>query len=179
MTMNKTKRSDVDVLTAIRDRRSIRRYTSEPIDDDTLHAILKSGLCAPTAMNRRPFHFVVIKNPEMLAQLAAGKKYARMLAHARAGIVICGDNTVEDRPEHLFADCYAATQNMLLAIHGLHLGGVWLGVTVESEWYHLLQEKLKLPANIVPTAVIALGHPAEERPLPETWESEKIHYETW
>ncbi|HBN96856.1 MAG TPA: nitroreductase family protein [Firmicutes bacterium] len=184
MTTDKTKEptastSNVDVLMAIRHRRSIRRYTPEPIDNATLTTILQAGLCAPTAMNRRPFHFVVIKDKDTLATLSAGKKYAWMLSHAQAAIVICGDNTVEDRPEHLYADCFAATQNMLLAIHGLHLGGVWLGVSQGSEWSALLQETLRLPANIIPTAVISLGHPSEEKPIPSTWEPEKIHYEAW
>jgi len=137
MTHNQTKEpvgitSEVDVLTAIRYRRSIRRYTQDTVDEETLKAILQAGLCAPTAMNRRPFHFVLVQAKETLNKLAAGKKHAWMLAQAQAGIVVCGDGTVEQRPEHLYADCFAATQNMLLAIHGLHLGGVWLGVTQAS-----------------------------------------------
>jgi nitroreductase len=130
-------------------------------------------------MNRRPFHFIVLRDRHTLTKLAAGKKYAWMLSDAPCAIIILGDTEVEDRPEHLYADCFAATQNMLLAIHGLQLGGVWLGVSVGSEWYELLQEVLELPENIIPTAVIALGHPAEDRPVPDTWDLEKIHYETW
>lgn len=175
----KTLASKIDVLTAIGHRRSIRRYTSEPINDAAVNTILQAGLSAPTAMNRRPFHFVVVKDKNALARLAAGKKYAWMLSKAPMAIAICGDNTVEDRPEHLYADCFAATQNMLLAIHGLGLGGVWLGVSQGSEWYELLQEMLNLPEQIIPTAVISLGHPNEEKPLPTIWEPEKIHYETW
>ena len=170
---------NVDVLTAIRHRRSIRRYTSEPIENAALITILQAGLSAPTAMNRRPFHFIVIKDRDALTQLAAGKKYAWMLSEAPMAIAICGDNNVEDRPEHLYADCFAATQNMLLAIHGLGLGGVWLGVSRGSEWYELLQKVLKLPENVIPTAVISFGHPTEEKPLPAIWDPEKIHYETW
>ncbi|NMB19343.1 MAG: nitroreductase family protein [Firmicutes bacterium] len=171
--------SNIDVITAIRDRRSIRRYTAESVDEATLHCILQAGLAAPTAMNRRPFHFVVLRERDTLAQLAAGKKYAWMLSDAPCAIAILGDKAIENRPEHLYADCFAATQNMLLAIHALKLGGVWIGVSVDSEWYELLQEVLKLPENIIPTAVISLGHPAEARPVPDTWEPEKIHYETW
>lgn len=184
MTNDKTKeptalRSNVDVLTAIRNRRSIRHYKPDAVDEATLTTILQAGLCAPTAMNRRPFHFVVVQDKQTLATLAAGKKHAWMLADAPAGIIICGDNAVEERPDSLYADCFAATQNMLLAIHGLHLGGVWLGVTANSEWYEVIKEVLQLPESIIPTAVISLGHPREQKPLPATWEPEKIHYETW
>lgn len=171
--------SKIDVLTAIRERRSIRRYTSQAVDEESLQCILRAGLAAPTAMNRRPYHFLVITDRQILKRLAAGNRHAWMLPDAPLAIAILGDNTVEGRSEHFYADCFAATQNMLLAIHGLSLGGVWLGVSVNSEWYGLIQEVLELPENIIPTAVIALGHPGEERPVPETWEPERIHYETW
>lgn len=171
--------SRIDVLTAIRERRSIRRYTAEPVDDACINTVLQAGLCAPTAMNRRPYHFIVIRDRDTLTKLAAGKQYASMLSDAQAAFVVCGDSSVETRREHLHADCFAATQNMLLAIHGLGLGGVWLGVTVDSDWYRQLQDTLKLPAEIIPTAVISVGHPAEERALPHTWQPEKIHWETW
>lgn len=184
MTIGKTKEptlatSTVDVITAIRYRRSIRSYTGEPVSEVALNTILQAGLCAPTARNRRPFHFVMVKNRETLRALAAGKVHAHMLVGAYCAIVVCGDNVVEDRPEFLYADCFAATQNILLAIHGLDLGGVWLGVGTDSEWQQLINELLKLPPNIVPTAVVALGHPAEEKLLPATWETQKIHPEKW
>jgi len=171
--------SKIDVLTAIRERRSIRRYSPEPIEEDMLNCVLQAGLAAPTAMNRRPFHFAVLRDRQTLSKLAAGKKYAWMLSEAPCAIAILGDKQVESRLEHLYADCFAATQNMLLAIHGLDLGGVWLGVSVDSEWYELITKILELPEQIIPTAVISLGHPRESRPVPDTWEPEKIHYETW
>lgn len=130
----------MDVLTAIRERRSIRRFTGDPVSDQQLNTILHAGLCAPTARNLRPFHFVLIQDGDLLHKLAQGKVHARMLSSAAAGIAICGDKTVEDRMEHLYADCYAATQNILLAIHGLGLGGVWLGVTRDSDWYKLIRK---------------------------------------
>ncbi len=171
--------STVDVLSAIRDRRSIRHYTADPVSDVELNTILQAGLCAPTARNRRPFHFVVVKEEHTLKHLAEGKIYARMLTDAPCAIVVCGDIAIEDRPEYIFADCFAATQNMLLAIHGLNLGGVWLGVGTDSDWQHLISDRLNLPTNMKPTAVIAFGNPAEEKLLPNTWEPERIHYEIW
>ncbi|NLM41716.1 MAG: nitroreductase family protein [Firmicutes bacterium] len=171
--------SNVDVLSAIRKRRSIRRYSGEPVSKEQLDTILHAGLCAPTARNLRPFHFIVIQDRDRLEKLAQGKVHARMLAGAACGIAICGDKTVEERMEHLYADCFAATQNILLAVHGLELGGVWLGVTKDSEWYRLIRETLELPEHIEPAAVVSIGHPAEQRPTPHTWEESKIHYETW
>lgn len=178
MTLERTSAA-VDVFSAIRERRSIRRYTGEPITDEQLNAILQAGLCAPTANNKRPYHFVVIQDRARLERLAEGKPYARMLASAACGIAICGDQKVEERLEHLHADCFAATQNILLAIHALGLGGVWLGVSKDSGWYRLIREVLELPDHIEPAAVVSLGHPAEQRPTPNTWDESKIHYDKW
>lgn len=87
--------SRIDVLTAIRERRSIRRYTAEPVDDACINTVLQAGLCAPTAMNRRPYHFIVIRDRDTLTKLAAGKQYASMLSDAQAAFVVCGDSSVE------------------------------------------------------------------------------------
>ncbi|NMB01052.1 MAG: nitroreductase family protein [Firmicutes bacterium] len=171
--------STIDVLTAIRERRSIRRFTSEPVSELHVNTILEAGLSAPTAKNKRPFHFLVVKDQERLTKIAKGKTHAWMVDKAPCALVILGDKGVEDRPEYLYADCFAATQNILLAIHGLNLGGVWCGVGAGSSWYHLLKEELELPEHIEPMAVVALGHPAEEKDRPQIWEQEKIHWEKW
>lgn len=171
--------SNIDVLTAISERRSIRKFTSEPISEQHLNTILEAGLSAPTAKNKRPFHFLVVQDQASRETIAKGKGHASMVADAPCAIVILGDKEVENRPEFLGADCFAATQNILLAIHGLNLGGVWCGVGVDSPWYHLLKEHLQLPEHIDPLAVVALGHPAEEKTRPQIWEREKIHMEKW
>jgi len=70
----------VDVLTAIRERRSIRRYTAEPVSPEQINTILQAGLCAPTARNLRPFHFVVIRDKRKTGEAGQGqdpRPYAR------------------------------------------------------------------------------------------------------
>lgn len=168
-----------ELLDAIERRRSIRRYTGEPVDEEMLKAVLYAGFCAPTAVNRRPYHFVLVENRPQLARLAEASTYARMLAQAACGIVVCGDRNLEDRSKFLYEDCAAAIQNMLLAIHGLGLGGVWCGVTPESGFAECLTAELGLPPGVEPVAVIALGRPDEEREPPPMWEPEKLHRGGW
>ena len=69
--------SSIDVLTAIKKRRSIRRYTTDPVGEESLHCILQAGLAAPTAMNRRPFHFIVLRDRHTLTKLAAPPRGVR------------------------------------------------------------------------------------------------------
>ena len=114
------------VLDAIRTRRSIRKYTGEPIAQPVRQAILEAAFCAPSAMNRRPFHFVSITDRALMQQLSDLHPYAKMLPQADWAILVCGDESVSG-PFYM-DDCAAATQNILLAAHSLGVGAVWCGV---------------------------------------------------
>lgn len=100
------------VLDAIRSRRSIRKYTGEPIAEPVRRAILEAGFYAPSAMNRRPFHFVSITDRELMQKLSDLHPYAKMLPQADWAIIVCGDESVSG-PFYM-DDCAAATQNILL-----------------------------------------------------------------
>lgn len=171
--------SSMDVLTAIKTRRSIRKFTSKPVEEDMVTAILCCGMYAPTAHNKRPCHFIVIKSRQQLVELAKQSVHASMLADAAGAIIVCGDKNVEGMKEFLYADCAAAAQNILLGIHGLGLGGVWCGVASNSDWRKMMITTLELPPKMEPFAVIAYGWPNEEKELCHRLESRKIHYDKW
>lgn len=171
--------SRMDVLTAIKTRQSIRKFTSKPVDDDMITTILCCGMYAPTAQNKRPYHFIVIKSRQLLEELATQSVHASMLADAAGAIIVCGDKNVEGMKEFLYAGCAAATQNILLGIHGLGLGGVWCGVASNSDWRKKMITTLELPPKMEPFAVIAYGWPDEEKELCHRFESRKIHYDKW
>jgi len=171
--------SGMDVLAAIKTRQSIRKFTSRPIGDDMVTTMLCCGMYAPTAKNKRPYHFIVIRNRQLLAELASQNSQATMLESAAGAIVICGDKNIEGMKEFLYADCAAAAQNILLGIHGLGLGGVWCGVASNSDWRKRMITALELPSKLEPIAVIAFGWPDEEKELRGRWEPEKIHYGKW
>lgn len=169
----------MDVITAIQTRQSIRRFTPQPISEAILDTILNAGFCAPSAKNKRPCSFIVIRDKNVCGQLARDHSNAAMLESAACAIVICGDKNIEGTKEFLYADCAAAAQNMLLCIHGLGLGGVWCGVATNSPWRKQLISLLRLPSKIEPFAVIAVGYPDEKPDMLDHWAPEKIHYESW
>lgn len=169
----------MDTLTAIKTRQSIRRFTSQPVSEELLQTILCAGLYAPSAKNKRPFHFVVIRDKQLLSELSQSNSNAVMLESCALAIAICGDRSVEGMKEFLYADCAAAAQNMLLAIHSLGLGGVWCGVVANSDWRKLLIHKLTLPPKLEPVTVLAVGWPDETKAMCSRWEAGKIHYEKW
>jgi nitroreductase len=102
-----------------------------------------------------------------------------MLPHAAAAIVVCGDEQLANTPAYWPVDCAAATENILLAAHGLGLGGVWLGVYPREERMEAVAKVFELPLHIHPFAVISLGYPAELKTLPDRFKQERIHYEKW
>ena len=105
--------------------------------------------------------------------------YASMLPSAAAAIVVCGDENLANTPAYWPVDCAAATQNILLAAHGLGLGGVWLGVYPRSERISALEKLIELPPHIHPFSIVSLGYPAEKRTVPERFKPERIHYDHW
>lgn len=171
--------SRIDVLTAIKTRQSIRRFTSQPVEEDMITTMLCCGMYAPSAKNKRPFHFVVIRDRAVLSELALLNSQASMLEHAAGAILVCGDKNLEGTKEFLYADCAAATQNILLSIHGLGLGGVWCGVASNSDWRKLIIDTMELPIKLEPFAVIAYGWPHEKKGLCNRWDKNKIHYDKW
>lgn len=175
----------MDTLQAILSRTSVRRYSDKPIPDEVLERILKAGTAGPSAVNARPWSFLVVRDKEKLLQMSqANGRAAGLLKDAAAGILVCGDleRAFSRAPEYWIIDCAIAAQNMLLAAHDLGLGGVWLGTWPQEEKVTAQRELFDLPETIVPHSILALGYPAEEistTPRDATWEPNRVHYENW
>ncbi|MCX7709462.1 MAG: nitroreductase family protein [Clostridia bacterium] len=177
--IEKIEACNIDVLSAIRERRSIRKFSDKEIDEKVLNTILEAGLCAPSAKNKRPWHFIVIREKEALNSLSRKDSNHKPIAEAACCIVVCGDKNVQGMNEFLYEDCAASIQNILLASYGLGVGTVWCGLHTGSDSYKFLVEKLQLPVKIVPIAAIALGYPAENRGSEDRFDLVKIHSEKW
>lgn len=106
---------EMDIFEALFTRRSIRKYTQEDVSDEDLNILLKAAMLAPSASNRQPWHFVVVRDPEVRAALAGRHPYAKMAADAPVVIVVCADLNEEKTPGFWVQDCSAATQNLMLA----------------------------------------------------------------
>lgn len=168
-----------ETIRIIKGRLSIRSFTDKKISNLLLDTILDAGLCAPSATNKRPFHFVVTQDREKMLRIMGNNSYLKMLSTASACIIICGDKVLQGIPEWLIEDCSAATQNMLLAIHSLGLGGVWCGVKQSSDFYKDIVKEFDLPSHIRPISLIALGYADEDRERRNRFEINKIHHESW
>ena len=173
-------RTESDAQAAINNimtRTSIRQYTNEPVSKADIETMLRAGMAAPTAVNKQPWHFVVVTDKAKLKALSGGR--GRMLEQCAVAIVVCGDMEKAmpgKAKEYWIQDCSAATENILLAANALGLGAVWTGVYPMEDRMAAVSKAMKLPETIVPLCTIVIGHPAEQPKPKDKWKPENVSY---
>lgn len=149
------------ILNALKERRSIRHYTGEPVPDDAVRAILEAGRWSPSGLNNQPFRFLVLrKSDPRFAALSELTKYTRLVMDSDVMIALFLDKsaTYHEHKDHQSAG--ACVQNMLLAAHAQGLGAVWLGQMLNNA-PKVLEALALSPDAYEFITVIPLGHPAE------------------
>lgn len=167
-------------LANIMTRTSVRDYTDTPIPDATIDTLLRAGMAAPTAGNKQPWSFIVVKERATLDSLAKGNW--RPAAKAQAAIVVCGDLTKGfpgEGKDYWVQDCSAATENILLAAHAVGLGAVWCGCYPITERVDMVKTTFAIPDSIMPLSVVMLGYPAAPQDPKDKYKTENIHYGKW
>jgi len=158
-------------------RRSIRKFTSEGVTEEQIDTLLQAGMAAPSASNRKPWHFVVVTDQETRRALADAHPYGKMVAEAPLCVVPCGDPSISD--DYWVQDLSAATENILLAVVGLGLGAVWCGVHPRRERVAAVRRILGVPEGVVPFALLAIGHPGEDKEPRTQYDAARVHRERW
>ncbi len=166
-------------MEAIYNRRSIRKFSSRPLPRETIEAIIKAGMNAPSAGNEQPWHFIVIDRRKVLEEIPSVHPHAEMVKQAPVAILVCGDLLLEKHEGFWVQDCAAATENMLLAAASLGLGSVWLGVYPRNDRVEGLRKLLNLPDHVIPFSLLPIGHPAEKKAPKNDFHPLRIHYNTW
>lgn len=160
-------------------RRSIRRYKDEKIDPDSVKKIIRAAMYAPSAVNKRPWNFIIIEDKLQMGKVMEIHPNSKMLRYASHAILICGDENLQHDDGYWIADCGAATQNLLLAAHGMGIGACWIGIYPRIQRMKDISSIFKLPAHIKPFALVSLGYPDETKDIPERYEEEKVFFELW
>ena len=171
------------MLKLIESRGSCRKFDAKkPVSEECVEKLLRCAMSAPTAMDKRPWEFVVVRDPAQLAALARKLPYSRIENGAQVAIIVCGtlDNGLPGRGrEYWIHDCCAASMNLLLAAHALGLGAVWTGVYPGEERIAAVREVVGLPEGYAPLNVIPIGYPAETVKAKDKWNPAKIHADRW
>ena len=162
-------------------RRSIRRFTDQPVSEEQIETLLKAAMAAPSAGNRKPWHFVVVTDQATREALAAAHPHAAMLPGAPLCIVPCGEPGLSfaDQPGYWIQDVAAATENMLLAAVGLGLGAVWCGVHPVDDRVKATRRILGIPEGVVPFAYVVIGNPAESKEPRTQYDAARVHRGRW
>ena len=149
------------MLEEIKTRRSIRKFTPDPIDDTIIYQIIEMGMWAPSGLNNQPWKFVVVENRDYLERLSQQTGYSQVIKNAPVCIAVFLDTAESYHREKDIQAIGACLQNMLLTIHHLGLGGVWLGEILKNR--KEVEKILEVPDSLELMAVVALGHPAEKK----------------
>lgn len=162
------------MLDLIKKRRSVRRYTDDPVSGEDVRTLLEAAMAAPSANNAQPWEFIVVEDEALRQQLAETHPWSGMCADAPVVFVICGH---EERSAHWVEDTSAATENLLLAAAGLDLGAVWIGIYPRSGREEHVREALDLPSDLRVLCLVSMGHPAESKPPHTKYDDSKVHYD--
>lgn len=147
----------MEVLEAIRGRRSIRRYQKKEVPEEIVMQVLEAGRWAPSAHNSQPRRFIVIREEKTRRELAQIAPYGSFLSEAPVAIAVVIDPSLSNHPVE---DGAAATQNMLLAAHALGLGSCWVG-SYGSSYEEAAKRILGIPRDRRLLSIVSLGYAAE------------------
>lgn len=148
----------MDVFEAVQERRSIRLYLDKPVPRDKLERMLEAARLAPSAVNREPWHFIVVTDVEKRKALSKGL-YAKFLAQTPMVIVACGDKKAS--PDWYAIDTALAVENLILTATSEGLGTCCVTSFDEQEVAALL----KVPDNFEVLLLIGVGYPKEKLDL--------------
>ena len=169
------------MLDAIAKRYSCRAYSDEPVDDALIEEIVTAGLRAPSAVNRRPWHIVVVTDADLRARLAQVHSYAGFCAQAPVVFVIGAAPAPTD--DAWIEDCSALVENMLLQAAELGLATCWVGLrgndTMGYETETRARKVLGIPDGIRLLAQIPCGYAAESGQTKPAGPMENVHRNGW
>jgi nitroreductase len=148
----------MDVFDAIRNRRSVRKYRKDPVEDEKIVKCLEAAQWAPSASNKQPWHFIVVRNEETRKSLAEIHPYGRFMKESPVVIVVLCNPEIH--PKYYMYDPCIATQNLLLAAYAQGLGTCWMGM-VEAAFEKDMKRLLAIPEKIKILCCVSVGYPDE------------------
>ncbi len=191
----------MELFEAIKNRRSVRRFTSDPVSDEKIEDILEAGRWAPSWGNTQCWRFVVVRDPAVRAELAGALQPIKLpdkeipnpalagFTAAAVIIVVCartgrsgyghtaaGSESVTDKGDWFMFDTALAVQNMVLAAHALGLGTVIIGAFDAAK----VEKALAVPAGYRVVTMFPVGVPARPGKAPPRKElSQLVIQDKW
>ena len=152
----------MDAIENIMSRKSVRSFSDKPIEEEKIEALMKAAMSAPSAMNRQPWEFYVVKSEEKKQAVIDAMPFGKYKSPI---IIIPCTKEINGIPlahDLMYCDLGAATENILLAAHALGLGAVWCAVYPTKMRMKAVKKALNMPLNITPYCAIYVGYPSKE-----------------
>ena len=154
------------MIDLLRTRRSIRKYTSKPIDSKMMEVLIEALLRSPTSRNNKSWEFIIVDDRELLSKLSKAREQgSHHLQDATLGIVVCADSGISDV---WVEDCAIAAILVQVTAHDLGLGSCWIQIRnrnhsqmISAEQY--IQDLLGLPQHIKVECMVSIGYPNETK----------------
>lgn len=167
----------MELKEALLKRRSVRKFTDASVSDEYIDELLHAAMSGPSACNKTPWEFYVIKNTEKLEQVKKASRFSRF--NSPLAIVVCG-NLSRALPmqlaEYWIQDCSAAAENILLRATDLGLGAVWCGAHPQKRVVKKIREVLDLPEKQIPLGIIHIGYPLESPEPRDQYDEKRVHF---
>jgi nitroreductase len=162
--MNDNYPSPESLLNLLRTRRSIRRYRPDPVPDEMIEQLLEAGRWAPSASNRQPWTFIVVRDEAIRQQVAEHAAFY-FIKWAQVGeapllIVLCGNARNRFYRQFLHEDIGLAGSQIMLQAKALGLGTCWIGALDRKAVAGIL----KIPDHLEIVGLLTVGFPAEDPP---------------
>jgi len=146
----------MDLIEAIRSRRSIRKFKDKKIPNKDILKLIESAIYAPSACDIQGWRFIIVDKPEIIRELV-DRGAASFIRNTSQGILVLYDNRT-DNLEYMdyIQSAAAGIQNILLVAHSLGIGTCWVcHLPSKNE----IREMFGIPPNYDPIAYIAIGYP--------------------
>ncbi len=151
----------------LKSRRSIRKFQARPVEQEKVDALVESALRSPSAVDRRPWHFVVVTDADLLRGLSEAKASgSSFMASAPLAVVVCAE---PEKSDVWIEDASIAATILHLTATDLGLGSCWIQIRLRdhdsqsSAEAHVVKV-LGLPPGMAVESIIAIGYPAENKP---------------
>ena len=149
-----------EFLMFLKERRSIRIYLDKMISDDEVEMILEAGRWAPSASNKQPWEFLVIKNKEVLKEISKKAFYGKHIKEAPLAIAIVGK--IKENPNYYIQDTSLVSMNMMLMAWSLGIGTCWTGALKRD----IVKEMLGLEKDDYLLTILPMGYIKGNIPKP-------------
>ena len=167
----------MELQEVLQKRRSVRKFTEEPVSDAQIDVLMHAAMSGPTACNTQPWEFYIVRSAKKIDKLHSASPFTKI--KAPLAIVVAGNKRrmlPAGASDYWIQDTSAATENILLCATDLGLGAVWCGIAPIEKSMEAVRKALELPAHIHPLNIIYLGHPAQDPEPRDQYDAKKVHF---